>query len=324
MLELAITTATLIISVAVLLKSSEKVMNSSVKLSTFFNISQLAVGFILVALATSLPELAVSILSSTSGEGAIAAGNIFGSNISNILLIIGAGAFIHGIRISPQNMKETGILLLLTTIVSAYIVFSSFTQQSALGVAEGMILLGIFGVYVFHTMRGKQREGKKPVNQITKKQALNSFLLFSAGIIVVIVSSGFVVDSAVRLAELAGLAQSFIGATIIAVGTSLPELSIFLQSIARQRYALALGNIIGSNVVNLTLILGSAAVINPIEVHLPVFAAALLFAVVANMALLYSAAVNKGMKRLGGAIFLLAYVLYIVVIFALQVKELGM
>jgi len=322
MLDIAFTVATLLISIALLLKTSETAMKSALKLSRFFGIGELSVGFILVAVATSLPELSVSVISATAGEGAIAAGNIFGSNISNILLILGAGAFLRGVKISNQNMKEIALLLLLTTIVSVYIVFNSYVQQQILGIVEGVVLLLIFGGYAYHTTihkrNGKQQKAGKA---IAKKEALQAFLLFSAGIAAVMIISGFVVDSAVRLATIAGLANSFIGATFIAVGTSLPELSIFLQSVSRKRYGLALGNIIGSNVVNLTLVLGTAAAINPIVVNVPIFVAALLFAVVANMALLYSAAVNKSMGRFGGAFFLLFYLVYLVVIFGLQASE---
>ncbi len=125
------------------------------------------------------------------------------------------------------------------------------------------------------------------------------------------------------LARLLGIAESFIGATVIAVGTSLPELSIDLQAIRKKHYGIALGDAIGSNMANITLVLGTAATINPISVTLPVFIAALLFAVIANMLLLYAAAVNKRIHRLGGAIFIALYVIYLVLIFSLQAQELS-
>ena len=152
---------------------------------------------------------------------------------------------------------------------------------------------------------------------------MRAFLLFGAGVLVVIVSSGFVVDAAVKLAKLLGVAESFIGATIIAIGTSLPELSIDLQAIRKKHYGLALGDAIGSNMVNITLVLGVASVINPIHVQIPIFVAALLFAVIANSILLYVAAVNKKLERRGGAFFLVLYAMYLVMIFILQYRELG-
>jgi cation:H+ antiporter len=220
-------------------------------------------------------------------------------------------------------LKDIGLVLLFTTVISAYIVFSSSVQGTTLGLIEGAALLCIFAAYAWYTMtrvRAKEMNGGA---EVTKREALNAFLLFSGGVVVVIVSSGFVVGSATALARLLGIAESFIGATIIAVGTSLPELSIDLTAIRKRQYGIALGDAIGSNMVNITLVLGTAAALNPIHLTIPVFIAALLFAVVANMALLYAAAVNKGIGRLGGSLFIIIYAIYIAVIFILQARELA-
>ena len=120
--------AILLISVIILSKSSSLVVDNAVKLAAFFGISQIAIGFLLISISTSLPELSVSVVSSTMGEGAIAAGNVFGSNIANILLILGLGAFLYGFKISNSNLKDIGLVLLLTTVISVYILFSSSIQ----------------------------------------------------------------------------------------------------------------------------------------------------------------------------------------------------
>ncbi|MEM4366949.1 MAG: sodium:calcium antiporter [Candidatus Anstonellales archaeon] len=313
---------TLLVSLAVLAKSSSTVVESAVKLSNFFGISQLAVGFILLAVATSLPELSVSVLSSTAGEGAIAAGNVFGSNIANILLVLGLGGFIYGLKIGKGTLNDIAIVLLLTTIISAYIIFNSSIGKQSLGFLEGVILLLLFGGYVAYTLSKKSVDGNR-IGVITKKEALYSFMFFSGGILVVLVSASFVVDSAVSLSRMLGISESFIGATIIAVGTSLPEISIDLQAIKKRRYGLALGDAIGSNMTNITLVLGTAAAIHSISLIMPVFIAALLFAVVSNVLLLYVASINKQLNRLGGAIFLIIYLIYLATIFYLQIGEIA-
>jgi cation:H+ antiporter len=292
-------------------------------LSEFFRISQVAIGCLLIAIATSLPELSVSVVSSTLGEGALAAGNVFGSNIANVLLVLGLGAFFFGLRINRSSLRDIGLILLLTTIISVYIVFNSSLGRAALGFWEGAVLLGIFLVYGWRMARTRKMNDSENRREVTKHEALKAFLLFGVGIVVVMISSGFVVESAVDLARLAGVAESFIGATVIAIGTSLPELSVDIQAIRKRRFGLALGDAIGSNMINITLVLGTAAVINPIMVSIPVFIAALLFAVVANMALMYAGAVDRGISRPGGAMFLLLYVVYVVAIFGLQIRELG-
>lgn len=314
---------TLVVSVIVLSRSSSLVVDNIVKLSRFFNVSQVAIGFVLLAVATSLPELSVSVVSSALGEGAIAAGNVFGSNIANILLVLGIGAYLYGLRISAGDLKDIGLVLLLTTIISVYIVFNSSVGQKALGFPEGILLLGVFAAYVWYTLKRNKVETGNGNGQVAKKEALNAFLLFGVGVMAVLVSSGFVVSSAVSLAKSFGISESFIGATIIAIGTSLPELSIDLQAIRKKHYGVALGDAIGSNMANITLVLGAAAAINPIVVTLPVFITALLFAVIANTLLLYVAAVDKGMKRGAGMLFLAVYAIYLVLAFTLQINELS-
>lgn len=311
---------TLLISLAILSKSSSIVVENAVKLSKFFGVSQVAIGFILLAVSTSLPELAVSVISSTAGAGAIAAGNVFGSNIANILLILGISGFLYGLKIGKNDLKDIAIILVLTTIVSAYIIFNSSIRHQALGFLEGVILLLLFVFYLVYIFRKKKIEGNG-INHITKKEALHAFVFFSASIIIVLVSASFVVDSAVKIAKLLHIAESFIGATLIAIGTSLPELSIDLQAIRKKHYGLALGDAIGSNMTNITLVLGTAVVIHPILVALPIFIAALLFAIIANLLLFYVAAVNRDLNKIGGALFLLVYVIYIITIFYLQVGE---
>ncbi|MEM4335626.1 MAG: sodium:calcium antiporter [Candidatus Anstonellales archaeon] len=313
---------TLIFFLAVLSKSASIVVENLAKLSKFFGISQIAIGFILLAVSTSLPELSVSIVSSSAGEGAIAAGNVFGSNIANILLVLGLGGFLYGVRIGKEDLKDIAAVLVLTTIVSSYIIFNSSVSERALAFLEGIILLLLFCGYMVYIFAKRKIENVKN-NSVTKKEAFSAFLFFSVSILVVFASAGFVVESAVKIAELLNIAQSFIGATIIAVGTSLPEISIDLQAIRKKHYGIALGDAIGSNMVNITLVLGTAAVISPISVLLPVFIAALLFAIVANMLLFYVGAVNKKLEKIGGALFLLVYMIYIITIFYLQIGELS-
>jgi cation:H+ antiporter len=308
----------LIASIAVLAKASAVVVEKCANLSAFFKISTFAIGFILLSVSTSLPELSVSVLSSTSGHGALAAGNVFGSNIANILLILGIGALLYGLKISRTELMDIGIILALTTFVSAYIIYSASISQNPLSYPEGIVLLSLFGLYAYNISKRSKIEGRK--EKIGKKEALYSFLLFFAGVIVVLVSSGFVVESATKIAGSLGLAESFIGATLVAIGTSLPELSIDLQAIRKKEYGIALGDAIGSNMTNITLVLGSAAVINPIIINLPVLIIALLFAIAANMLLLYAAAMDRRLDRNGGIVFLGTYAAYLIVIFLAQAK----
>ncbi|MFA5108244.1 MAG: sodium:calcium antiporter [Candidatus Micrarchaeia archaeon] len=312
----------LIVSLVALAKSSSMVVDKAVKLSIFFGISTTAVGLILLSISTSLPELSVSILSSTSGNGAIAAGNAFGSNIANILLILGLGGFLYGFRLAKDGIQDIATILLLTTLLSAYIIYAASISQRALAFPEGVVLLVIFVLYV-KTLLGRKQIENTGSGSVNKKEALHSFLWFFGSVLVVLISSGFVVDSSVKIASELGLAQSFIGATLVAVGTSLPELSVDLQAIRKKRYGIALGDAIGSNMINLTLVLGAAAVINPIHITLPIFIIALLFSIVANILLLYVAATTRKVTRNEGLLMLGIYVAYILIIFLAQAQSAG-
>ncbi len=314
----------LLFSILVLSRSSEMVISSSVRLSRFFNLNPVAMGFLLVAVATSLPELSVSVTSSLAGEGAISAGNVFGSNIANILIVLGIGGLLYGMKISQSNMKDIALVLLLTTIISVYIIYRSSVSLQALGIIEGAVLILLFLGYVWWTLKMKKQSNGNSKSNVPKKKALHAFLSFSMGIFLVIISSAFAVDSAVTIATSLGLAQSFIGATLIALGTSLPELSTALQAVRKKQYGLVLGNVVGSNMANITLVLGVASTINPISVQLPVFIVALLFAVIGNTLLFYSAAVNKAIGKFAGVVFILVYVVYIAAIFGLQATEVSL
>ncbi|MFH1786646.1 MAG: sodium:calcium antiporter [archaeon] len=308
----------LVIFISILSKSAEVVVRNATKLAQFFGVSQLAVGILLVAAATTLPELSVSVAASVTNQGAIAAGNVFGSNIANLLLLLGIGAFLYGFRVSRDMLPEVGLVLLITTLISVYIIYHSQIAGNALGFVEGAVLLLVAAFYVSHILSKKGVKNGKAEAHVTKQEGLSAFLRFFVGIVGIIISSHFAVDSAVKLAEIAGLSQSFIGATIIAIGTSLPELSVILQAIKRKHYGIALGDALGANMINLTFVLGVASAINPITVQLSIFIAALLFAVVANMFFFYTAAVKRAFGRLDGTLMVLMYVLYVVAMFYLQ------
>lgn len=312
----------LIIFTIVLAKAADIVVDSTSKLSKYLGISQVALGLVLVAIITSLPELSIAITSASAGEGAISAGNVFGSNIANILLVMGIGAFLYGFRIPWKNVGEIALILLLTTIISVYIIFSNSIQGWALGLYAGITLLAIFAGYVYYMMRSNRKMELGPVRKkVDRKKAATAFFTFIAGIVVVFISSSLVVDNAVITAKSLGIAESLIGATIIAVGTSLPELSTTLQAVRRKKYGVAAGNLIGSNMTNLTLVLGATAVISEIHVALPIFIAALLFAIVANAILLYFAAVRKNLGKYTGILFIAIYALFIIAIIGLQASE---
>lgn len=292
-------------------KSADIAVENAEKLSTLLNISTITIGFLLIGVLTSLPELAVAIVSSFTNNGEVVVGNVFGANIANILLIIGVSAFLYGIKIRKENINEISITIIITTAVSLYIFFNLFTTNS-LGFLEGITLLLLFLAY---TIFFKKKKEHHKVEVRTKKEAVISFIFFLLGVVLLLVSSDLVLDYAVKIAHFFNLTTSLIGASIISIGTALPELSVSLHAVKRKNYDMVIGTCIGSTIVNLCFVLGTALVINSITLSSYVFVPIIIFALLANLLFLYLAFVKKELRRESGAFFFILYILYLLSLF---------
>lgn len=310
-------------SILILYKCSNAVVDKAVTLARFFGISQLAIGFLLISISTSLPELAIAVSSSVAHEGGIMLGNVFGSNIADILLVLGIGAFLFGIRINSSQRKDVGVVIILTTAISVYVLFTAVVSNPHLGRLEGAILLLAFAAYSYYVITRRKAEDMDGIAMPSKHESMMAFMWFFAAVIGVVLSAGLAVDSVVMLSNELGIAKSFIGATVVAIGTSLPELSIDLAALKKRRYGLAIGDAIGSTITNLTLVLGAGAVIYPVALKTHVYIATFAFAIIANI-LLYHFAQDRKISKKEGAAMLAAYALFIIVIFWLQAAELTM
>lgn len=303
----------LIVAIAVLARSSGMVVDGAVKLADFFKIGHMATGFLLVSVATSLPELMVSIISGFEGHGSIAVGNVFGSNIANVLLVLGIAALLYKIKPKMKEWKEITFVLLVVTILTGLLIYAS-----ALNVIGGLALILVFGWYVRRILQKKV--DVHIMNNVNRKEAMHAFLKFAIGMTIVLISAEFVVDLAVDLASSLGLAESFIGATVIAIGTSVPELALDIQAIRKKRYGLALGDAIGSSMSNITLVLGTAALFSPIVLDIPIFVIFMIFSVLANLVLFYFINTSKKLDRKVGAFFLIFYIFYLILMFNAQLQ----
>ncbi|MCX6772549.1 MAG: hypothetical protein NTV88_02145 [Candidatus Micrarchaeota archaeon] len=312
----------LVVFTLVLAKSAQIVVEHADKLSKFFGISTLAIGMLLISSITTLPELSVSIISSAAKQGDIAAGNAVGSVICNMLFILGLGAFLYGFKVEKNEKNDAVLLAVTVAIICAYVLVRTLVIGGAIGFWEGAILLLIWAWNALRLMtRRKVEERRERGAIIEKSEGLKSFLVFVAGVAVVLVSAAVVVDSAVHVADDFGLAKGFIGATIIAIGTSLPELSIILQAIRMKKYGIAVGNAVGANMADMTLVLGVAVIMNPISAAGGVLVTAFVFGIITNAAFLYFVLTKGKFGKREGAILLLLYAIYLVSIFYLQAAK---
>lgn len=289
-----------------LYKSSEEVINSSVKLAKFFKISEMAIGFLLIAVATSLPELSVSVMASSSGQTGIAVGNVFGANIADIAWVLGISAILAGyLKPSAKEMKNLIGILFLTSLFSLVMLTNFFSRFYGIG------LLLAFAAYVYFVLKQKISIHENGEGVSGREAVINAFI-FCASIAVVIFSSRFVVDYAVLLAQSLNVSKTFIGATVVSIGTTLPELAVNITAIRKKKVGIAFGNILGSCITNMTLVLGAAAAISPISVNLMAFTNLVIFSLLVNIILWYILNQYGRITKKEGLVLVLLYIIFVI------------
>lgn len=281
---------------------SDKIIGYTLVLSKVFGLSEMAAGFVLLSVTTSLPELSVSILSSTSGEGGLSVGNVLGSNIANLTIIIGLAVFLSKttIYIKGESQKELIQFLFLSSVIPLFIV-----QRGSLGPILGLVLLILFVYFSFTISKTpKQSQITEQQNDPTEKP-LMAGLKFVICVIIIIGLSRLIVDSSIDIADFANLPSSIIGATIIGVGTSLPELATTIQTLKKKYYEMALGNLLGSCITNITLVLGISSLVSFSEVNILAVESIMFYVLIASLTVWYMISSNKSINK-KGAIFLSA------------------
>ncbi len=259
----------LIIGLAAVIMSSEYLVTGASSIAKKFNVSDLVIGLTIVAFGTSFPEMVVSVLSGFQGNGEIAIGNVIGSNISNILLILGVTSIVASLRVTSNTVwKEIpfSFLGVLVFVVLAGDTSIDGLRQTIISRSDGIILLAFFAIYLYYTFAvarigGNENDKKDDYKQLTNSTSLIYVL---GGIFGLMIGGQVSVNAAESLAQSFGLSDAVIGITVIAIGTSLPELVTSVQAARKGKDDLAVGNIVGSNIFNIFWILGVSSFINPI------------------------------------------------------------
>lgn len=304
----------LIIGFVILIKGADLLVDSASALAKRLNIPNIVIGLTIVAFGTSAPELSVNILSSLDKANSIALGNIVGSNIVNILLILGISSIIYPLTVKTNTTWIEIPLCFLASIVVMILsndIFIDKASASLLSRIDGLILLLffiIFLVYNIHVML----QNKTDENIEVKNYTIKTSIIYIIISLILLISSGkLIVSQAVNIAQKFGISERIIGLTIVAIGTSLPELATSVIAAKKRNVDLAIGNIVGSNIFNTFFILGISAIIYPIrilsEVNLDFFVN-----IIASILLFVFIFTGKGRKleRWEGIIFLLIYSVY--------------
>ncbi len=250
---------------AILWKSADFFVDGAVGIADTFGIPKIVVGMVLVSLATSLPEFSVSVQAAYLGHSEIALGNVVGSVMANVGLALAVAAIIGvSIAVDRHILKSFGIFLIISAFISYAFVLDAF-----IGRIEGILLLFLLAGYYYYlvkreTLKRRQEVRKERSSDLKLRRILFFFII---GIVGVIISSRLIIWSGLWIAKILGVPEIIIGLTVIAIGTSLPEISTAITSALKGHGEIAIGNILGANILNILWIIGTAATVRPIRVN---------------------------------------------------------
>ena len=300
-----------------LVKGADWFVDGAVGIATKFGIPQIVIGLTIVAMGTSAPEAAVSITAALQGSADITIGNVVGSNILNILIILGLSALIY-----PLKVEKTTIWVDIPVMMGATILLFALGYDGTVSRLDAGILLVIFAAYLgflfYLTKKNKSEEKlltssdieKENSEETEKKLSLPKALILTAiGLGLIILGSNFAVDAASAIARMVGLSERFIGLTIVALGTSLPELFTSVSASIKKNSDIAIGNIVGSNIFNILFIVGLSGLIIPVPFEVA-FRFDTLVALGAAVMLFVFALPKKQLPKIAGLVMLLSYAVY--------------
>jgi len=314
-----LTIALLVLGLALLVAGGEVLVRGASGLGRALGLSPLIIGLTVVAFATSAPELAVSIDATTSGAAGLAVGNVVGSNITNILLVLGLAALVTPVVAGSQLVRiDVPVMIGLAALLLA------LTLDGSVSRVDAVLLLAVLVVYLGWSIRAARQNGSRSPDPEpgagsssdpppARRRPLLDVVLVIAGVALLVAGARFLVDAATEIAEAAGLSDLVIGLTVVAIGTSLPEVATSIIAAARGEREMAIGNVVGSNIFNVGAVMGITALVAPDGV--PVDAAAIRFdlpvMVVVAVALLPVVFTGAVIARWEGALFLAYYSAYV-------------
>ncbi len=286
-------------------------VDSAINIGKITGVSQVVIGCTLVSLITTLPELLVTIFSSSNGAEGIAVGNAIGSMMFNFLVIVGVLLLAKPMTLKLKNYKQKLVVYVL--LLALLVIFSI---GGVINYLEGAILFFVFLLFYFQNFKESKKVSTRYVFEKTdrpKKLILDTIILFVLGGVLVSLGAKFLVESAISLATMMGVSESIIGFTCVAVGTSIPELTTAIMSIKKDCMPMSVGNIIGANILNGSLLLSVAVVSNGRLMLDSVFTIICMMVLILSLILLFIPSMkNKKTTRWQGVIFIIIYVVYII------------
>lgn len=300
-----------------LIVGAGKLIESSSSLARRMNIPDIVIGLTVVALGTSAPELVVNVMASSRDQSAMVLGNVLGSNIFNILMILGITSIVKPLTVKRNTTWLEIPLSLMAALIVLVIgsdIFLDASDQNIISRTDGIILLGLFLIFLVYNLELAQKGNEGNIVIEGKEQSvLIAIIWLIAGLAGLVIGGQLIVDNAVSLARSFGISERVIAITIISTGTSLPELAASFVAVKKGKVDMAIGNVVGSGIFNIFLILGTSSVIRPIKVSAEALPDIFLN-IVANLLLFTFLFFNtkRNLRRAEGIVFIILYIFYII------------
>ena len=302
----------LLLSIVVIVKGSDMLVDGCVNLAKFLRVPTLVIGLTVVAIATGVPEIAISITSSIKGSNGLLLGNLLGSNMFNILFILGLIALIKPLLVKREIIIKNYLFALLSCFVLFVISYDVYFGDEFYNVitrSEGILLLCFAGIFLYSTILGVMDENRLKIEKgkFTAKDAVCILI----GILMVAISAEVIVNTSINISKWFGISENLIGLTVIAVGTNLPELVTSVVAVRKGEIDMAIGNLVGTNIYNIFLILGIAATINPIAISPSSFMDIIILAITSIIVYIFIQH-KKDISKMEGILMIGLYIVYIV------------
>ena len=299
---------------ALLLGGGELLIRGAAALALRFGLSHLVVGIVIVGFGTSAPELVASVQAALAGAPGIAIGNVVGSNVANILLILGAGAVIYPVMCSPSAIYRDGLVVMLVAVLLGFAAWTGMITR-LWGVAFVGLLIAYLAYLILQDRRKENwRADEEPDIPAAAGSAWLEILMTAGGVFAVVFGGKLLVSGAVDVARSFNVSDEVVGLTLVAIGTSLPELATSVMAALRKHSDIALGNVLGSNVYNVLGIAGITAVISPIPVSSHMISQDIPVMIAITLGLFVLLILRRSIGRLAGLLFLAGYAVFVAVL----------
>jgi len=307
--------ALFLLSAIILSRSATFLIHTLKRISVYFRLSQFVVGSILMAIATSLPELLVGITAAKAGQPTLSLGNVLGSNIANLTLVIGLAAILaRGIKIEPRTGDRDIFHMTISACAPIILLWDGILSR-----VEGVALLLFFALYMYRLMTEGEKYTKRYKNNHRVTTIAKALTQFVVGIAFLIGSAHILVKNSIALAEDLNLPLVLVGLFVVAIGTSLPELAFSIPAMIKRRSGMVFGNILGSVATNATLILGATAVIKPIQIiHFPLFIVSSFVLTATLLVFILFIRSHRKLSWMEGLGLVFIYILFTIIEFSLE------